>query len=443
MPGDRPPLPFPHCFEDPLQLDFEAGSIRDPQNAGVLTDQLGGHSGVRPPWLWEGDRNPCGSPEAWLNGGRRGIDAPLTWRRDFRSTCCARLGARVGTPFQVPRFAADGNAIENSRINDPGSGAVEVAAPFDATELLQSGHSLDSIIATALATYPTTSDVITAISMALAPYLTAASASSTYETQAHASSTYATIAAVATAIATAIATAALKTNNLSDLADKPAARTNLGLGDAATHPASDFDSAGAASAAQAASAQKSANLSDLADAATARTNLGLGSIATEDAGDYLLAVNDLDDLHSVPTARTNLGLGSAATHAAGDFLQTSNNLSDVANPATALANLGGAGARTEGTLAAAGTTQGTAAAITHESTSVTGASGTNGVILPATASGIFVVLNSAAFNLVNIYPPVGAAFGTGIVNAADSLGGNTARAYLRVSATSWWRVSMS
>jgi hypothetical protein len=82
------------------------------------------------------------------------------------------------------------------------------------------------------------------------------------------------------------------------------------------------------------------NLSDLSNVSTARTNLGLGTAATHAATDFLLAANNLSDLANAGTARTNLGLGTAATHAATDFLQASNNLSDLGNTATARTNLG-------------------------------------------------------------------------------------------------------
>lgn len=114
--------------------------------------------------------------------------------------------------------------------------------------------------------------------------------SGVYDTAGSASS------AQSAAIASSSSTSLQISNNLSDISSASTARTNLGLGSAATTSSSAYDVAGSATTAQ-------SNAEAASDP--------LGSAATVQ-GLALLKANNLSDLASITTARTNLGLGTSS-----------------------------------------------------------------------------------------------------------------------------------
>ena len=97
---------------------------------------------------------------------------------------------------------------------------------------------------------------------------------------------------------------------------------------------------------------------------------------------------------------------------------------------------------TNPSVAAAGSAQGDAAAVTDRVTTVTGADGTKGVILPAGDGdmAVFVLYSSAATNACKVYPPTGAAINAGSANAAFSMTAQKPTVFVRVSSTVWLAV---
>ncbi|MGE5515315.1 MAG: hypothetical protein ACM31D_05785 [Bacteroidota bacterium] len=132
--------------------------------------------------------------------------------------------------------------------------------------------------------------------------------------------------------------------NLSDVADKVAARANLGVYSKAEVDAADQSVRDAA-------LLKNGNLAGLADVGAARTNLGVYSKAESDAGAQsvrdaaLLKANNLSDLSDKAVAQTNLGVYSttqtdnAIAMLSGQVLHSGQNLADVANVVSARTNL--------------------------------------------------------------------------------------------------------
>lgn len=172
------------------------------------------------------------------------------------------------------------------------------------------------------------------------------------------------------------------TNNLSDLNNVASARTNLGLGSAATQNTSAFATAAQGTKADGA-LQAANNLSDLANANTARTNLGLGTIAVQSANNALItggSITGITDLavadggtgaSTAAGARTNLGLVIGTDVQAYDANTVKSNATQTFTAAQTFNN---------GNLKLAGSTSGTA------TLSAPAVAGTNSYSLPPDAA---------------------------------------------------------
>lgn len=89
-------------------------------------------------------------------------------------------------------------------------------------------------------------------------------------------------------------------------------------------------------------------------------------------------------------------------------------------------------------VAAAGSAQGDAAALTGVLNIVSGADGTKGVILPTCAEGLqYFVYNSVATNGLKIYPATGGDINDGTANAAITIEGKTLAIFIGTDATTW------
>lgn len=119
------------------------------------------------------------------------------------------------------------------------------------------------------------------------------------------------------------------------------------------------------------------------------------------------------------------GIALAAAVNAGDFIEVLR-----LGPSEANSQLG------VGTVAAAGTTQGTAAALTGGGVNVvTGASGTNGVILPAMSVGQQVIVYNQSASALLLYPASGGSLEGGTTNASLSVAAHKSCLAIQATAT--------
>ena len=92
-------------------------------------------------------------------------------------------------------------------------------------------------------------------------------------------------------------------------------------------------------------------------------------------------------------------------------------------------------------ITAAGSTQGTATALTKEINVVsTVSSGANGVVLPTAVAGIVLIVNNTSANTLNVYPATGGAVNSGSTNAAYSHVSGASIQYYATNGTQWYTV---
>lgn len=184
-----------------------------------------------------------------------------------------------------------------------------------------------------------------------------------------------------------------------------------------------------------------------------KTQTGTGSIVCMSVGPALTGVPTAPtaaaDTNTTQLATTAYVVGQAgsstpAANSGSGTVGTSKKYArdDHAHPA--VGNQGtGVTTTSEGTLAAAGSAQGDAAAIVTDNVVVSGADGTKGVILPATAGARIYVENSDATHNLKVYPSSGAAIGTSGTNNPTVLPGTNKLFYIRVSSTQWRTITIT
>ena len=93
-------------------------------------------------------------------------------------------------------------------------------------------------------------------------------------------------------------------------------------------------------------------------------------------------------------------------------------------------------------VAAAGSTQGNAAALAEGINVVSAADGTKGVILPTAVAGMVIIVKNTAAGALNIYPATGGAINAVAANGAYSITNITSSLLVASSTTQWYSVPL-
>lgn len=91
-------------------------------------------------------------------------------------------------------------------------------------------------------------------------------------------------------------------------------------------------------------------------------------------------------------------------------------------------------------ISAAGSTQGTATALTKDISVVSTVSASQGVVLPTAVTGMVLIVNNTSATSLNVYPASGAAINSLATNAAYTHVAGASLQYYAVSSTQWYTV---
>lgn len=91
-----------------------------------------------------------------------------------------------------------------------------------------------------------------------------------------------------------------------------------------------------------------------------------------------------------------------------------------------------------GSVAAAGTIQADATALTKEINVVSTVNVGSGVILPSAVAGMVIIVNNISANALNVYPAIGASINGGAANTAYTHAAGSSLQYYSVSDTQWY-----
>lgn len=156
-----------------------------------------------------------------------------------------------------------------------------------------------------------------------------------------------------------------------------------------------------------------------------------------------IAITATDSTGNTTTTITNAAQAGAVTYTIPDAGASAN---FVMSEGAATVN----GAKTFGTMpvipsatvAAAGSLQADATAMTTGFTLVSGADATKGVKLPTAAAGLVCIVKNNAAAALKVYPFSGDAINAIAADSAISLGNNTSAVFVAYDATTWYTVPL-